>query len=160
MKRLTAVLIAVLLATAFADRGADTLNVAFERTMLTLDTYATSERLALIVAHNIGDTLIHRNAETNEFEQHLATSWTYASPTELVVELREGVMFHNGDELTADDVAATLNWVVGDGAGLAGTGTLQWMDDVELIDRYAVRINLKDMTPTAIESLSLVGVNY
>lgn len=160
MKRLTAVLIAVLLATAFADRGTDTLNVAFERTMLTLDTYATSERLALIVAHNIGDTLIHRNAETNEFEPHLATSWTYASPTELVIALREGVMFHNGDEMTAEDVAATFNWVIGDGAGLAGTGTLQWIEHVEVLDRYSVRIDLKDMTPTAIETLSLVGVIY
>src|SRR5690606_6677739 len=153
MKRLTAVLIAVLFATAFADRGTDTLNVAFERTMLTLDTYATSERLALIVAHNIGDTLIHRNAETNEFEPHLATSWTYASPTELVIALREGVMFHNGDEMTAEDVAATFNWVIGDGAGLAGTGTLQWIENVEVLDRYSVRIDLKDMTPTAIETL-------
>ncbi|MBX3141471.1 MAG: hypothetical protein KF875_12010 [Trueperaceae bacterium] len=160
MKKVMAVLFAVLLATAFAGRGTDTLNVAFERTMLTLDTYATSERLALIVAHNVGDTLIHRNAETNEFEPHIATSWEYASPTELVLQLRDDVKFHNGETLTADDVAATLNWVVGEGAGLAGTGTLQWIDHVDVLDTYSVRIVLKAMTPTAIETLALVGIIY
>lgn len=80
MKKVMAVLFAVLLATAFAGRGTDTLNVAFERTMLTLDTYATSERLALIVAHNVGDTLIHRNAETNEFEPHIASPRPGSTP--------------------------------------------------------------------------------
>lgn len=160
MKRLAAILIAALFATAFAGRSSDTLNVAFERTMLTLDTYATSERLALIIAHNVGDTLIHRNAETNEFEPHIATAWEFTSPLELEIQLREDVKFHNGDPLTAEDVAATFNWVVGEGAGLAGTGTLQWIDHAEALDPYTVRITAKGLTPTAIETLSLVGVIY
>lgn len=160
MKRLAAVLVALVFATALAGRESDTLNVAFERTMLTLDTYATSERLALIVAHNVADTLIHRNATTNEFEPHLATSWEWASPTELVLKLRQDVKFHNGDDFSAADVAATLNWVVGEGAGLAGTGTLQWIDHVEVVDPYTVRIVSRALTPTAIETLALVGVIY
>lgn len=160
MKRVAAVFLAILFATALAGRSTDTLNVAFERTMLTLDTYATSERLALIVAHNVGDTLIHRNPETNEFEPHLATAWEYESPTVLVVHLRDDVRFHNGEEFGAADVAATLNWVVGEGAGLAGTGTLQWIENVEVVDSHTVRIHLKAMTPTAIETLALVGVIY
>lgn len=160
MKRVLLVLAALLLATAFAGKGDDTLNVAFERTMLTLDTYATSERLALIVAHNVADTLIHRNAVTNEFEPHLATSWEYVTPTELVLTLRDDVTFHNGDHFTAEDVAATLNWVVTEGVGLAGTPTLQWIDHVEVLDAYTVKIVSKALTPTAIETLALVGVIY
>lgn len=160
MKRLAVLLMALLLATALAGKDNDTLNVAFERTMLTLDTYATSERLALIVSHNVADTLIHRNAETNAFEPHLATSWEYVTPTELVLTLREGVKFHNGDAFTAEDVAATLNWVVGEGAGLAGTGTLQWIERVDVVDAHTVRIVSKALTPTAIETLALVGAIY
>jgi len=77
-----------------------------------------------------------------------------------VLQLRDDVKFHNGETLTADDVAATLNWVVGEGAGLAGTGTLQWIDHVDVLDTYSVRIVLKAMTPTAIETLALVGIIY
>ncbi|MFA5551843.1 MAG: ABC transporter substrate-binding protein [Trueperaceae bacterium] len=160
MKKWSAILIAVLLASALAGRNTDTLNVAFERTMLTLDTYATSERLALIVAHNVGDTLIHRNSETNEFEPHIATDWEFVSPLELVLNLRDDVLFHNGELLTAEDVAATLNWVVGEGAGLAGTGTLQWIDHVDVLGTHQVSITAKALTPTAIETLALIGVIY
>lgn len=160
MKRFITTLLVALTAFSFAAKNTDTLNVAWERTMLTLDSYATSERLATILAHNIGDTLIHRNAATNEFEPHLATEWEFVSDTVLELKLRNDVTFHNGEHFTANDVAATLNWVVGDGAGLAGTVTLQWIESAEVVDDYTVRITAKNVTPTAIETLALIGVIY
>src|SRR6056297_3832965 len=38
----------------------------------------------------------------------LAASWEFTDPTTLVFELNEGVTFHNGQALTADDVAYTF----------------------------------------------------
>src|SRR5690606_29659070 len=148
------------LSAAFAGKGDDTLNVAFERTMLTLDTYATAERLALIVAHNVADTLIYRDPETGEFLPHLATAWRAVDDRTFEFDLRKDVRFHNGDAFGPEDVVATFEWVIGDGAGLAGTGTLQWIESVEAVDEDTVRIKAKALTPTAYESLALVGVIY
>lgn len=39
---------------------------------------------------------------------HLATSWERKGSEELIVTLRQGVKFHNGDELTSEDVAYTF----------------------------------------------------
>ncbi len=159
-KRIALILLALLSSLAFAGKGDDTLNVAFERTMLTLDTYATSERLALIVAHNVGDTLIYRNPDTGEFEPHLATAWRTIDDLTFEFDLRSDVKFHNGDTFGPDDVVATLSWVVGEGAGLPGTGTLQWIDSVTAVDEDTVRIKAKSLTPTAFETIALIGVIY
>ena len=40
---------------------------------------------------------------------HLAESWKRVDPKTLVVKLRKGVRFHNGDELTSDDIAFTFS---------------------------------------------------
>ncbi len=39
----------------------------------------------------------------------LATEWRYATPTVIEFKLREGVVFHNGDVMTADDVVFTFS---------------------------------------------------
>jgi peptide/nickel transport system substrate-binding protein len=160
MKRIALVLVALLSCLALAGKSDDTLNVAFERTMLTFDTFATSERLALILAHNWGDTLIHRDPETGEFQPHLATSWKFLDDTRLQLDLQTGVKFHNGEVFGPDDVKATFDYVTGSGAELPGSRTLQWIESVEVIDDDTVVIHAKEVTPTALETLALVGVIY
>jgi peptide/nickel transport system substrate-binding protein len=160
LKRITLLLLALLTSLAFAGKGNDTLNVAFERTMLTFDTYATSERLTLILAHNFGDTLIHRNPVSGAFEPHLATAWRALDDLTFEFDLRTDVTFHNGEAFGPDDVVATLTYVITDGAELPGTGPLQWIDRVEAVDDDTVRIHAKSITPTAYESLALVGIIY
>src|SRR5262245_39753744 len=39
----------------------------------------------------------------------LASSWEQTDPLNYIVRLREGVKFHDGHELTADDVVYTFN---------------------------------------------------
>ncbi|TCZ53909.1 oligopeptide ABC transporter substrate-binding protein [Roseicella aquatilis] len=66
------------------------------------------------VTYSIFDTLIRRDfagcpdGGGSALKPHLATAWTRNDPQELVLTLREGVRFHNGDLLTAEDVAYTF----------------------------------------------------
>lgn len=160
MKRFTTLALALLASFSLAGKSDDTLNVAFERTMLTYDTFATAERLALVLAHNWGDTLIHRDPETGEFVPHLATSWEFVDDVTLEVDLRQGVTFHNGEEFGPDDVKATFDYVTSQGAELPGSRTLQWIESVEIVDGDTVRIHAEAVTPTALETLALVGIIY
>lgn len=66
------------------------------------------------VTYSIFDTLIRRDflgtpdGGGAALQPHLATAWERTSPSELVLTLRPGVRFHNGDLLTADDVVYTF----------------------------------------------------
>src|SRR4029453_19312983 len=40
----------------------------------------------------------------------LAEKWAQPNPTTYIFQLRKGVKFHNGRELTAEDVKANIEW--------------------------------------------------
>lgn len=61
--------------------------------------------------YNTFDVLIDKDAETAEtkFRPGLATEWKLVEPTVMELKLREGVLFQNGDPMTANDVIFSLN---------------------------------------------------
>jgi peptide/nickel transport system substrate-binding protein len=100
------------------------------------------------VTYSIFDTLIRRDFLGTPdgggagLKPHLATAWERKGPSELVVTLRRGVKFHNGDELTAADVAYTFRpgrlW--GDKPQIpAGKPYFGVLESCEAVDRYTVR---------------------
>ncbi|WP_454855154.1 ABC transporter substrate-binding protein [Rhizobium binxianense] len=100
------------------------------------------------VTYSIFDTLIRRDflgspdGGGSELKPHLATSWERKSPSELIVTLRQGVKFHNGDELTSDDVAYTFRdgRLRGEKAQIpGGKPYFGILANVEAIDKYTVR---------------------
>jgi peptide/nickel transport system substrate-binding protein len=76
----------------------------------------------------------------------LAERWEYKNPTTLVFYLRKGVKFHNkppvnGREVTADDV----KWSLERFAAKSGfRARFEPVQSVEVVDRYTVRIALKE----------------
>src|SRR6056297_2627293 len=75
----------------------------------TLDPHATTGTLTFQTMRSVYDTLVEPNSE-GEIVPALAHSW-HSRENGLVweFELRPGVLFHNGTELTASDVAASLD---------------------------------------------------
>lgn len=61
--------------------------------------------------YNAFDTLIDRDHSQLEpvWTPGLATEWELIDPTTMQLKLREGVKFHNGEDMTADDVVFSLN---------------------------------------------------
>jgi peptide/nickel transport system substrate-binding protein len=74
----------------------------------------------------------------------LAESWS-ESEDGLTYEfkLRQGVTFHNGDPLTAEDVKFSLHRFRGTGASLFKAK----LKDVEIVNPYLVRVHLKEPWP-------------
>src|SRR5262245_934504 len=60
------------------------------------------------IAQSVFDRLVQTDATIN-MEPALAVSWTNIDPTTWQVKLRDGVKFHDGNPLTADDVIFSLN---------------------------------------------------
>lgn len=99
---------------------------------------ATHERA---IQDNIFDTLIALGRDYTPSVPALAVAWTYEDERTLVLELRQGVTFHNGQPFTADDVVFTFDRIlnssppVGLNSWVAGT-----IDRVEKVDDHTVRI--------------------
>jgi peptide/nickel transport system substrate-binding protein len=97
------------------------------------------------MAMYIYDGLLIQHPDGSEMVPHLASEMpTQEDETTLTVPLREGVTFHNGDELTAEDVAYTYNWILDPDNGSIRRQNVAFMDSVEVVDDYTVRFNLEN----------------
>ena len=94
---------------AQAQKSADTLRVVWWDQIVNVNPYYNQLRSGLIVAHQAFDGLVYRDPNGFVIKPALATSWSYADPTTIVFELRQGVKFHDGSPFTADDVVYTVN---------------------------------------------------
>ena len=75
---------------------------------ITKDAHKVTDNISRSVIVHLYDGLV--TITTNgSLEPGLATSWEYKSPTNLVFTLRQGVTFHDGQPLTAEDVIASLD---------------------------------------------------
>ncbi len=74
----------------------------------------------------------------------LATHWDQPTPLIYIVHLHQGVKFHDGHELTADDVVHTFSSFIDPSFVSPRKGAYRLLDRVEAIDRYTVRFTLKE----------------
>lgn len=87
----------------------DTLNIALTAQPPTLDTSTTVSAVALDVAGNIYQQLFQLNANY-EPTPILAESYERSEDGKTyTIKLREGIKFHNGNEMLAEDVVASMN---------------------------------------------------
>jgi peptide/nickel transport system substrate-binding protein len=74
----------------------------------------------------------------------LAIDWQQVDPLTFVVHLRQGVKFHDGHELTADDVVYTFGSLIDPAFVSPRKGAYRLLDSVVAVDRYTVRFSLKE----------------
>ncbi len=81
----------------------------------------------------------------------LATEWKKTNDLTWIVKLRKGVKYHNGKELTAQDVAQNFDWKINSKKYLSekgykppiGRSSTEMLKSVEAVDRYTLQFNLK-----------------
>ena len=135
-----------------------TLNVAFQNDWESLDPHVTSSYSSLQILNNVLETLTTFDAEGNLIPG-LATEWSQSEDgLTWTFTLREGVMFSNGREFTADDVVFTYERFLdpeggfsGSSANIGAPGTT-----VTAVDTYTVAITTPESV--AIEPI-LLGLN-
>jgi peptide/nickel transport system substrate-binding protein len=98
-----------------------------------------------LVRHNVGPTVAPGSFT---IEPDLAERWEEPDETTMVFHLRRGVRWHNkppvnGRELTAEDVKFTYDRFLSE-KGNPLRYTLEPVDRIEVVDRYAVRFRLKE----------------
>jgi len=137
-----------------ANKANDTLNFAWKKELETLDRYFNTAREGMIVSRLICDDLLYRNPDTNEYQPLLAKSYHWIDTTTLEFELRQGVVFHNGEKFDADDVVYTINFVSNPDNKILVQRNVNWIQKAEKLGPYKVRILLKKPFPAALEYLA------
>lgn len=110
-------------------------------------TYNHSGGVLYDLQRNIIEPLVEYNWDTHDFDPVLAETWDYEGDGRTwVFNLRRGVYFHDGSELTADDVIHSFRRMRDD----PDTNQLEAWTDVESItarDDYTVVFNLEVPRP-------------
>lgn len=117
----------------------------------TLDGYVNTSRDGVVITMHLYDTLVYRNPKSFEYEPLLATSWKLVDDLTWEFKLREGVTFHDGSPLTAEDVAFTLNYWADPAHGARSQGSVSWIERAEVVDDLTVRLISKTPFPAAME---------
>ncbi len=104
------ILVLALLMTTTSLATAETLRWARSGDALTLDPHSQNEGPTHTVRHQMYEPLIIRDT-SGAFEPALSTDWnpSESDPNVWVFNLRQGVKFHDGADLTAEDVVFSIN---------------------------------------------------
>ncbi|MDP6969197.1 MAG: ABC transporter substrate-binding protein [Gammaproteobacteria bacterium] len=86
---------------------ANQLHMAYDADPVSLDPYEILSGGTLQMAHLLFDPLLRWNLD-HQLESRLATSWQRLSDRAVRFNLRPGVLFHSGREMTALDIKWTL----------------------------------------------------
>lgn len=124
---------------------AKTFIVASKHEAKTMDPNDTMDFTMFTVRDNLYDGLTRYQKNPPVLEPWLAESWK-ASPDarEFTFYLRKGVLFHDGSEMTSEDVVYSAKKLLHGGKGIAGTLN-KFVDPsrTKALDKYTVKFTLK-----------------
>ncbi len=127
-----------------------------------LDPGMHSETTTANVERQIFDPLLEMGAN-QEYEPALATSWEAVTPTTWEIRLRQGVRFHDGEELTAEDVQYTIERILDPSKNSPQASNYSAIASVEVVDDYTLRIHTKQpypVLPARLANLRIVPKHY
>ncbi len=136
-----------------AAQEADTLRIGLRRNIQTFDPHNNSSYGTPLM--NVFDTLVRRT-DDGEFVPHLAKSFEQKDDHTWEFVLNEGIKFHDGSELTAEDVKFTLDRVVGDNR-LIESPRFATIQEVKVLDPYTVQIITHVPDPVMLNRLIRMG---
>jgi peptide/nickel transport system substrate-binding protein len=122
----------------------------------TFDPYASSEHVTFTINSNIFECLV-KSDENLAIEPALAKSWENVDPQTWIFHLRKGVLFHNGDTLTARDVEYSLLRAKGHPES-EYKGYLMTIDSIEVVDKWTIKLRTIKTDYPLLNKLSGVAI--
>ena len=121
-----------------------------------LDPHKTNDSASAIPMKQIYNTLV---ALDNDMQliPSLATEWTQVDDLTWEFTLRQGVKFHNGDEMKASDVAFTFSRLINPETAAPAAFMLSTVDKIEVVDDYTVRLITKSEFASILYNLTHIA---
>ena len=134
------------------------LRAAYEAEWTGLDPHLASTVSSFFVIDNVAESLLYLDNEIIA-TPGLATAWEQSEDgLTWTFTLREGVMFHNGEEVTADSVVWSMNRILDPETGsgrvsLVGDADAVW----EAVDTYTVSVTTPEVNNTLAQTIGSNG---
>lgn len=136
----------------------DNLVVAYAGEPNSLDTTNELGNVGVRMHYVFHDTLLRRDFfDGNKLVPSLATSWKRTDDLTLEVKLRDGVLFHDGSKMTADDVKFTFDRIMNPDTRSEATGYFAVLDKVTAADALTVQFKTKAPDPLIEQRLASYG---
>lgn len=117
-----------------------TLTIHSSQTFKDLNPMICRDNYSMYVINQVFDELVTLDPETLEPKPYVAKSWEMSEDgTKLTFYLQEGIKFHNGEKLTAEDVKFTFEWIINPENGSPRRQDLAWIKEVKILDEYTVQ---------------------
>jgi peptide/nickel transport system substrate-binding protein len=136
-----------------------TLIVGLDDAIITLDPADYSHRQTETVIRNLFDGLVTRTKE-GEVVLEIAASYQWVDDQTLEFVIRQGITFHDGEALTANDVVFTFERIIAENGidypephSSPRQGLMGPLESVEMVDDYTVRFHLSAPWPVALQML-------
>lgn len=132
------------------------LKIAYSAQPANLDPAASSAMITAEIMGHVFETLLTTDSNYN-IKPMLAESYEQSEDGKTITfKLREGILFHNGKEMVAEDVVASMNkWKDGPG------GRGQFAEATFVADGdYTVNLNLPEPLSTALAAIAQGGSSF
>jgi len=141
------------------EGGSGTIVIAMGAAAVSLDPADHRSRESETVIRNMFDGLVTRD-NTSGVHLQLAESMDWADEQTLNITLRQGVLFHDGTEMTADDVVFTFERVINEDAiefpeahTSPRKGLIAPLESIEKTGDYSVTMHFSGPWPPAMQLL-------
>ena len=95
------------------------------------------------ISRLVWDRLFYREPNSPTYRPNLASKLVWKGITTVEIDLRTDIVFHNGDQFTADDIVETVRRLKNPDLGFPKHRGIEWIGAVEKVSRFKVRIDLK-----------------
>lgn len=133
----------------------DQIVVALEADITSLDPQGHNDVISEKVSFLVFNRLFKLN-ENFEAVPDLAEDWSQPSDKEWLLKIKEGIKFHNGEEMTSEDVKFSMERSI-DSPKVQHV--LQQLEKVEIVDKYTVKVTTKDVFAPFINTLVHAGTS-
>ena len=137
-----------------AQKARDTMRAPLIENVGGVSRYFTFSPENSFVVSGVYDGLLYYDERRSTFQSLLAKSLKQADPLTYDIELRDDVIWHDGEKFTADDVVYFFNWLIAPDNKLRNRATYTWMKSIEKTGPYSLRIVSTEVTAGAQISLA------
>ena len=127
------------------DSASEPLVVAFQGGADTLDPIMRSVTVAYSWQRNIFDTLTHQERD-GSIVPRIITKWENVSPLQWKLTIRQGVKFHDGSDMTAEDVGLSIMDTKTNTRSQMQT-YVSLVKDFEVVDAQTLLVNFNSPNP-------------
>ena len=141
---------------ATAQNSVKTLRIALQDPIRTIDEYNDSKPENSLLSSVLYSTLLWFDARAQTLRPALAKSWSRINPTTIEFELRDDIVWHDGEKMDADDIVTLISWVADDNSKYGRKNSFTFIKGAEKLSAHKVRLVMKE--PTAVDLITFAQI--